>query len=78
MDEGNGDMYLEGVSLEETSVSIGWIGQAIKEEDLWGHECHRNDVHWEKGGVCGSPVIFASYSQVQRWSLLGRGGIYAR
>ena len=32
----------------------------------------RNDVHWEKGGACGSPVFFSSYRQLPRWSVLGR------
>jgi hypothetical protein len=26
----------------------------------------------KNGGVCGSPVVFSSYRQVSRWSVLGR------
>jgi hypothetical protein len=32
----------------------------------------RNNVHWKKGGACGSPTFFPSYGQLPRWSVLGR------
>ena len=50
--------FLEGVSLTDANVLIGWIGQAIEEEELWGCLCFCNDVHWENGGACGSPAVF--------------------
>jgi hypothetical protein len=31
-----GKNFLEGFSLEEASVSIGWVGQSIEGEGLWG------------------------------------------
>ena len=73
-DEGTvvGKTFSEGVSLTDANDSIGWIGQAIEEEELWGHVCLRNDVHWENGGACGSPAFFPSYRQVSRGSVLGR------
>ena len=31
-----------------------------------------NDLHWEKGGAGSSPVVFSSYVQAPRWSVLSR------
>ena len=47
--DGGWGNFSEGVSLEEASVSICWIGQSIEEEGLCGRVCPSNDVHRDRG-----------------------------